>query len=389
MSKSITIKEGGQDKTLTVDKLRTALSGGGSCLWIPEDSAKLGKKTVNENGTYKASDDSLYGYSEVTVRGVGVASGKDNDGHDVVAYTDPVTGKIKTESSPESISIVTLPTKTAYLDGETIDFTGLTVRALMGDGSAYDAEGYPGGMIPTGELTFPETVAHVSDAGKSAESDLETSLDQPIPLWPAGKIHEYRAVSDGRMRQEYYSCDIIYTERVNGRRNEALVSDQPSYTRTGCKQKKNGQWGDWETTETYFQDSITIDGKTAYYNLNFTLVAYEPEPEGATPYGAIDQNSVWTAVFGTIHSAGRMEVPVRWNRPYDGKTLETSFEVDVTVPQSGGGGGTLTVPEGVSVNDIEHAISVALNNGSDTVTIAGNTYTIAQAETMRDMLLYG
>lgn len=27
MSKSITIKEGGQDKTLTVDKLRTALSG--------------------------------------------------------------------------------------------------------------------------------------------------------------------------------------------------------------------------------------------------------------------------------------------------------------------------------------------------------------------------
>lgn len=53
MSKSITIKEGGQDRTLTVDKLRTALSGGGSCLWIPEDSAKLGKKTVNVNDMYK------------------------------------------------------------------------------------------------------------------------------------------------------------------------------------------------------------------------------------------------------------------------------------------------------------------------------------------------
>lgn len=383
MSKSITIKEGGQDRTLTVDKLRTALSGGGSCLWIPEDSAKLGTKTINENGTYKASDDSLYGYSEVTVRGVGVASGKDNDGHDVVAYTDPVTGKITTESSPESISIVTPPTKTAYLEGETIDFTGLTVRALMGDGSAYDAEGYPGGMIPIGELTFPVTVAHASGAGKSAESDLVTNLDQPIPLWAAGKMHEWRATSDNLMRQDYYSCDTIFTTRSGGKRYYARVSSQPGYTRTYRIKDSKGQWGEWKTADVELQNSVTIDGKTAYYYRNFTIVSYEPEPEGATPFvTSIDENSIWTAIYGTIHSEGRMEVTVEWNRPYDGKTLATSFEIDVTVPEAEPG--SPHDDPTVYWEDVNEAINLALMGGDETVYFKGQTYSMADAVALRD-----
>lgn len=50
MSKSIVIQEGGIGKQLTVDKLKTDLVGGGTCLWVPEDSTNLGTKHISEGG---------------------------------------------------------------------------------------------------------------------------------------------------------------------------------------------------------------------------------------------------------------------------------------------------------------------------------------------------
>ena len=57
MSKNITIQEDGVGKQLTVDKLKTNLVGGGTCLWVPEDDVALGSKRILKNGTYRASDD--------------------------------------------------------------------------------------------------------------------------------------------------------------------------------------------------------------------------------------------------------------------------------------------------------------------------------------------
>ena len=155
MSKNIVIQEGGQGKQLTVDKLKTDLVGGGSCLWVPEDETTLGTKYISENGTYKASDDGYYGYSEVTVSGIGTVTGKDPEtGENVEVHRDPETGEIVETVIASEIRVVTPPTKTTYTHGETIDYSGIVVHK-------YSAKGTDLGVVPFNELVFPETTADV------------------------------------------------------------------------------------------------------------------------------------------------------------------------------------------------------------------------------------
>lgn len=168
MSKNITIQEGGVDKSLTVDKLKTNLVGGGTCLWLPEDEVPLGTKSVNKNGTYKASDDGLYGYSELTVRGVGVALGKDpnGSGNDVIASVDPETGEIVITPAPSYIRVTVPPDKTRYNYDDPMDYEGMVVVAYLANGEPWTSGGiYPDGVIPHSDLILP-----VSTAGKSAAS---------------------------------------------------------------------------------------------------------------------------------------------------------------------------------------------------------------------------
>lgn len=73
MSKNITIAEGAQAKNFnSVSKLRTNLIGGGTQDWVPEDEAglyaNLGIAEIDKNGTYKAVDENLDGFSEVAVQ---------------------------------------------------------------------------------------------------------------------------------------------------------------------------------------------------------------------------------------------------------------------------------------------------------------------------------
>lgn len=68
MSKNISIKQVHTTKSFSnVAKIRTNLYGGGSCTWVPEDEVALIEKVITANGTYKASDDSSYGYSDILV----------------------------------------------------------------------------------------------------------------------------------------------------------------------------------------------------------------------------------------------------------------------------------------------------------------------------------
>lgn len=164
MSKSIIIQEGGDPKTLTADKLRTTLSGGGRQDWIPEDSVPLGTKTITEDGTYKASSEGLYGYSEVTVRGIGTATGKDSSGNTHVISTDS-QGMLVDKILPERIIITTLPTKLTYADGESIDLTGMVVTAYKGDGTVWTDEQHPDGIIALGDITYEPTVADIDAPG--------------------------------------------------------------------------------------------------------------------------------------------------------------------------------------------------------------------------------
>ena len=92
MSKNIIIQEGGIGKQMTVSKLKTDKVGGGTCLWVPEDEVALGTKSISQNGTYKASDDGKYGFSQVTVNVAGGGGSADNSGQPISSGGDPDIG---------------------------------------------------------------------------------------------------------------------------------------------------------------------------------------------------------------------------------------------------------------------------------------------------------
>ena len=183
MSKNIIIQEGGIPKQMTVSKIKVNNVGSDTSLWVPEDSTTLVTKNISKNGTYKASSDNAYGYSEVTVnvaggKGSATSSGIPTTSNGVdpggigsaIVGTNPTTGNeeavgvdsggnLVTTSLPSSIVLTVNPTKMSYQDGETIDITGATVTAKKADGTTWTSSQYPNGHIPLGELIVNPTVA--------------------------------------------------------------------------------------------------------------------------------------------------------------------------------------------------------------------------------------
>ena len=74
MSKNVLVNRGNSLTLIhDVSKLMTTLSDGSTITWIPEDEVFLIPKTIVKDGIYEASRESSkpYGYSQVTVNGVG------------------------------------------------------------------------------------------------------------------------------------------------------------------------------------------------------------------------------------------------------------------------------------------------------------------------------
>ena len=344
MSKNIVIQEGGVPRQLTADKQETALVGGGSCLWIPEDEAKLGKKSITQNGTYTASAEGLYGYSEVTVSGVGKATGTGPDGEEHT-YEETEGGGVTDTVLPSSIEVTTPPSFTGpYGDGAYIGFDGLVVTAYTATGAAWTGGGqYPNGIIPIADLVFPVTVTDYSatthrDGSISATSDLNTlPVTQPIrcgteipskspwsrPEDPPGfyAIRPTAGTSEtlpGKVTATTYGMDTLHQHILGATevQNAWLALDNGGGQGIGL--------------------SYTYDGKTVYYAQ--TTGAYlAPDGYSAIDLGQeINNNNAgpiaWTLIYGDITEIGGgdfQSVPVQFIRPGDEKTLEASFEVSV------------------------------------------------------------
>ena len=170
MSEAIKIKEGGVDRSQNqINKLKTNTVGGGVCFWVPETERQTDDKRITANGTYTAEDDGLYGYDEITVSvpNTGSMSGKGADGNDYSITVDD-NGYIVETKIPSAIQITTPPPKVSYVEGETIDYTGIVVKLYDGEGNLFTDSRYPDGTIPVSELTFPVTVAHAEGDGGGA-----------------------------------------------------------------------------------------------------------------------------------------------------------------------------------------------------------------------------
>lgn len=338
MSKNITIQEGGIAKSLTVDKLKTDLVGGGTCNWVPEDETQLITKSVTKNGTYEASSDGAHGYSKVIVNVAGGSvTGKGSDGN-THTYNVDGQGNIEDEVVPDTIVVTTLPTNPygIYQNGQTITKDGMVVKAYNADETEY-------GTVPLDEITISPTTAVYDPSTDPGPSSSSASIDDTTGL-DADTIAAMPIV---------FGSNVVYTGLYNtgvtgapGGGVTDLVNSSPVYVFTArhdgfdsaficSKQYFSGkfrtfnQYGDYDRNIS--PSSFTVNGETVYFD---TLTSGETF-NSCTPgqNGKISSvNAAYIILYGTqqtIPAGSRQTITVTWPRPGDGKELTTTFEIRV------------------------------------------------------------
>lgn len=377
MSKNTTIAEGTQAKNFNnVHKLRTNLIGGGTQYWVPEDEAgayaNMGQKSITANGTYRASDDSkdgysqvtvnvpptrpnlttknisqngtfraiddgVDGYSQVTVSGVGEATailpnpiGGDNNEHYI--KPNPSTGVVEDTVLPSSITITTMPTKTVYTNGETIDATGIVVKAYKNDGTLWTSSAYSDGIIPLSELVLDPTKASMS-----GQSDKKTDGRGLNVIEIEYIMQKHKSDYVG---VEYIMCPIADT--VLGRyRGQPATIGANNGTQGGARlyltKYNNIYYGYGITgsvnTELKYRDIETGLWRRAYttsegasYNTwsHLEFLSEFGENFNNVPISSRDPRQ---SDVEDLHPAGI--IYVKWARPKDGKELMASFPITV------------------------------------------------------------
>lgn len=342
MSKNIVIQEGGVAKQLTVDKLKTNEVGGGTCLWIPEDDALLAKKTINENGTYKAKDDGLYGYSEVVIDvpgGSGSSSpggsgssivGKDSNGNDVLATID-TNGNLVETVLPKYIRIITPPDADYYIDGDPIDLDGIVVKAYTKDDELWEHEGYSGGVIPIFELVPDPENADITQASEDEWDVTGLGLNTPIYMKQVRQGDTYmgevgqtgsRFFTDLRYTSPVYMIQAPYTDGSYAQCFVSLDSFRGE-TRRVCPPT-------WDPhIETISSHMATVGNYSAYVSGNNTIISGRYNVElSAKQDKNIGEVAVIALCGGSI-MAGMQTINVNWNRYGNSGVLSDSFKITV------------------------------------------------------------
>lgn len=321
------IREGGNPKYMGARLLKTNLQGGGTCLWVPEDEVNLESKYVNHSGTYPASADNCYGYSQITVSGVDVEITQDEDGDDVARITDG--DKVTEEKLPSEIRIVREPYFVGpYGDRAYISFDGLLVKAYTASGKLWTDATHPDGTIPMSELMFPVTVADITKIEGYERDVTGTILNAPVYLAPLSVGMMFR----GLWVKEISGAPYGFVMTDGSTDAYAIASYFPSSVKVA---RQSGSFP--ETINA--NEEYTAGGKTCYFSYggtgsarifasDFPYSAFQPVGQGIA--AAI-------ALIGTKPIGGQ-PVPVQWARPYDGLVLEDEFRVDVVQLTQGGQG---------------------------------------------------
>jgi hypothetical protein len=346
MSKNIVIQEGGIGKQLTVDKLKTNEVGGGTCLWIPEDEALLAQKTITENGTYKAKDDGLYGYSEVVVDvpgGSGSSTpggtgssivGKDSNGNDVLATID-TNGNIVETVLPEYIKVITPPDADYFIDGDPIDLDGIVVKAYTKDDELWEHEGYSGGVIPVSELVADPANADITQAIEDEWDVTGLGLNSPVYMAEVHQGDTYEGEvgeTESRIFTELYKSAPVYMIQMEIDWAEStyytsgFVSLQPfrGQTRRVAPPAWDPQIQDVSahlvTVGNYsaYVNWRKVVGQSAAMNVGITAKQNSPLDEVAT-----------IALCGGSILAGKQKINVNWNRYGNTGVLSDSFNITV------------------------------------------------------------
>lgn len=249
--------------------LRTNLQGGGTCDWIPEDETQLIPKVITQDGVYKASDEmgNIYGYSQVTVQGIG--SKVMGDLGMITIYKNG-TYYAKTAYSPSDLG--------ASNDGG-------------GSGESYNKTGPFYGY----RTVIVNVSGGSSGGGSSGEGSSASGSGQSVVGKDGeGNYVEWKVGEDGVLREEKLATSI-------------QITTKPKFLTY-----KNG-------------DSINFKGikVTAY-------VGNEVYKSDSHPNGIISESELmFSEVIASGGNGSKQSITVTWSRDVDGFFLEATLEITV------------------------------------------------------------
>ena len=350
MSKNIVIQEGGIAKQLVADKLKTNLSGGGTCNWVPEDETQLQIKYIDANGEYEASADNIYGYSKVVVRVPGGAGGEgpggsgeavpggpgssvvgtDEDGDEAEVSVDS-DGDIHTQKIPSSIKVLEPPTNPygIYLNGQTISTDGMRVDAYLKSGDRWQT-------IPSNQITLDPTTATYdpsTDYQDSTYDDITAHYKNASSVkiaYLSGTTEHYELYEVTSGDGPFYAFGTRYTTALASRGIGGFVCSPNPFTGT-----KNGQRA---TTQSYTLDNRTVYflGRDAYQD-SFNPYVDAPLNETNSNTGPTDQQIAYAICYGEHGQqiGSHQTITASWPQPRTGKPLTDTFEI-LVAPGYGG-----------------------------------------------------
>lgn len=324
------IKEGGRSRAFSAKRIITPLTAGGECQWILKNDVAVGEKTVNvDNKTYRAADDGLYGYSQVTVSGITITKTIDPSGNEVITHEDG-DGTV-TEVVPSLISVTKRPDRLGYRIGDTIDYTGIVVHA-------YAADGTDMGEIPFNELIFPEdkvrSIYYSDGNGINAKTIYYTPHWNRqvwvvgIPGKPVGTVDQELIYScseilgskDGRPATYMgTSPGTLLATRYNGSNYLACL--------TGTNKADLAVYYTAEREAQVIKYGWMFAGGSSgvIQNKKFSGAGFR---DSITDLPVSTRNPLDVST-DTLSPSSIMAVPVQWERPGDNELLKTSFDINI------------------------------------------------------------
>lgn len=344
MSKDIIIQQGGVDQQLDgVEMLRTNAADSGTVDWFPYSEAQLEDLSATANNTY-TPESGVYGFRMVAVSVPATSiTGKGPDGNDYTVTTDG-EGHIVEAKVPSEIRVVTPPNYVGpYVAGDTLDFTGIEVKAYDGNGNLMQSIAYA-------DLVFPRNQAYYDPNGDPVDVSYPYVGTGEVQITSLGSIRQAleRAISEGDFVDGGGMEALMnYADTFDGQHwgvaNALRMPVEDAYegwSPLGFTVFLYDSVGDTITlgsVRSITQSIMTQGRKKAGESAITILAARANEPSQVYNdkfIGETVQNLTYkmsSLNVTTIIPADAMKdhIPVRWQIPETGTYLETTFDIAV------------------------------------------------------------
>ena len=353
MKKNPAIKEDNKARQFaSVQKVVINNTSSGTSLWVPEDIAETDELSVTENGVYCAYDDNVFGYSQVVVnvpeslndrsekeKAISKITGTNPDTGDTESYGVDENGNLTKDvlpsGLPQAIHIVIAPTKKTYNEGESLDFTGIHVYLLDGEGHQWTSDEYPTGEIPFNELIFPVTTVDGSGQQGDGESVSYEGVNATLI-----SFYDPRTMNEN-LRKGYASSFITGSQDGNNYCYIAIESGLSAlitryngivYTKSNVEEHSFNAYFGYLYEEESSYDFIVSNRNITFTNGGFYGTFAEDERTVNIPESTVDPTTVDVPI---VIKKG-LDIPVQWIRS-DGETLEDKFHITISSGGSSSG----------------------------------------------------